>query len=360
MTKQMFIHELKVALAQVDINTRDEIIADISEHFTEGAAQGLSEGDICRGLGQPGSIAEQVLAEMGSQVSQQTSTQTPPPSQAQHNDPHHEYRYRKGQDLDESFADVNHVTVNLEISNLHLLPSPTGEFRVVIHGVSEKESCSANLNNGNLTVTVKRAWRLFNFSFGKSKVETTIYVPAQFAGEIKVDSSVGNITANNTSGELKLDTSAGNVTINGHSCNRIHADTAAGNVSVRLANSYVDYVHIDTSAGNVDFEAQETGYLNVDTSAGGINARVTKISGETKLDTSAGSVKLTAQQVAGNITLDTSAGSIKVYLPADANCRIDARKPSVGSLHNEITGNPQSPYTLRADSSVGSIHLKAL
>jgi hypothetical protein len=71
-------------------------------------------------------------------------------------------------------------------------------------------------------------------------------------------------------------------------------------------------------------------------------------------------VTLTAQEVAGNITLDTSAGSIHVYLPVDVNCRIQADKPSIGSLHNELAGNPQSPYVLKADTSVGSIHLKAL
>jgi len=350
MTKQMFIHELKVALAQVDTNTRDEIIADISEHFSEGAAQGLSEADICRALGQPGTIAEQVLAELGAQSSQQT----PSSSQAQ------QHTYRQGQDIDETFTGISNVTAKLETSNLHLRPSPNGNFRVTTKGISGNESCQVQNENGNLVITIKRVKKFFVFSFGKSNIEATVYVPAQFAGEIKVDSNAGNITAADVSGELKLDTSAGNVTIDRHTGNRVHIDTAAGNVKVQMANSYVEHINIDTSAGNVDFEAQETGHLNIDTSAGNINARITKISGETKLDTSAGGVKLTATEVAGNIKLDTSAGSIKVFLPVDANCRIDARKPSVGSLHNEITGNPQSPYTLRADSSVGSIHLKAL
>jgi len=352
MTKQMFIHELKVALAQVDTNTRDEIIADISEHFTEGAAQGLSEEDICCALGQPGSIAEQVLAELKSQPSLQipSHNQTLPIMGT----------VSQGMDIDESFAGVSSILAKLEASNFHLRTSPSGEFRVTITNVSKHESCQVQNESGKLVITVKRARQLFNIFGFKTSAEVTMYVPAQFPGEVKVDTSAGNITAENASGEVHFDTSAGNVTLDRHRGNRIHIDTAAGNVKVQLENSYVEYVNIDTSAGNVNFEAQETGYLNIDTSAGGISARVTKISGETKLDTSAGSVKLTAQEVAGNIKLDTSAGSIKVFLPVDANCRIDVRKPSVGSLHNEITGNPNSPYVLRADSSVGSIHLKAL
>jgi len=351
MTKQMFIHELKVALAQVDTNVRDEIVADISEHFTEGAAQGLSEADICRALGQPGSIAEQVLAELGSQ--------TPPKRKPEHPVTG---AFTQGADIDESFTGITHVSAKLETSSIHLLPSPNDQFRVTIRGTSKNETCNVQNENGKLVITVKNTKRWFGFGFniGKSTAETTVYVPAQFMGELKVDTSVGHISATNTSGELDLDTSVGHVTVDGHTCKRVKIDTSTGNVSVRMANKYIEYVHIDTSVGNVEFEANEVGQLTIDTSVGSVNAKVTKISGDTKLDTSAGSVKFAAQEVEGNIKLDTSAGSITVFLPIDVNCRIDAKKPFGGSLRNHLRGNPQSPYVLRADSSAGAIHLNAL
>jgi len=63
MKKQDFIQELAKALAPIDAQSRAEILADINEHFAEGAAQGQTEEEICKKLGQPGQIAEQVLEE---------------------------------------------------------------------------------------------------------------------------------------------------------------------------------------------------------------------------------------------------------------------------------------------------------
>jgi hypothetical protein len=351
MTKQMFIHELRVSLASVNENVREEIIADINEHFTEGAKQGLSEEDICRGLGQPGTIAAQVLEELSSPKA------SPPREQKKY-----EYRYtpRTGQNIDKAFEEVNRITAKLEASNLHLLPSKDGMYRVVIRGGTGRERCNVENDNGHLRVSVKREKIIFGFFFGKTGTEVTIYVPAHYAGDIAVDSTAGNITATNTSGNLNLDTSAGNVTIDNHKCNIAKVDTSAGNVKMRIANEFIEYVNIDTSAGNIEFEAERTGDLKLDTSAGSIKARVNKLNGDTILDSSAGSINLTAHEVEGNIRLDSSAGSITAYLPENVNCRIDVRKPSVGSLQNNLTGNPHSPYVLRASSSVGSIRLKAM
>ena len=349
MTKQAFIHDLKTALAQANPNIREDILADINEHFIEGIAQGMSEEDICRSLGQPGVIAAQVLEEAGTQ---------PPPSQANSQEA---YQYRKGKDMDETFPGVENIAAKLSTCNLSLLPAPDGLCRVVVQGLTTRETCEVQNENGQLVIIVKHIRTFFGFSFGRSSnTEVTVYVPAQFGGKIKVDASAGNIFAKGISGELNLDTSAGNVTVNEHRGNRVHIDTSAGNVDLTLANKYTEYIRIDTSAGNVNVQAEEVGALTVDTSAGGVDVNVTRLKGDTKLDTSAGSVTLRAREVDGNVTLDTSAGSIHAYLPVDVNCRIEAQKPSVGSLENELRGNPQSPYVLTADTSVGSIHLKAL
>ena len=349
MTKQAFIHELKTALAQVNPNVQEEILADINEHFIEGAAQGISEEDICRSLGQPGVIAAQVLEEAG-------ATPPPPPANSQE-----AYQYRKGSDMDETFTGVENVRAKLATCNLTLLPATDGVCRVVVQGLTAREECEVRNENGLLTITVKHIRSFFGFNFGRnSNTEVTVYLPAQFGGDIKVDASAGNIFAKGISGNLNLDTSAGNVTVNEHWGNRVRIDTSAGHVELTLANKYTDYVNIDTSAGNVTVRGDEIGRLIVDTSAGKVDVDVMKLKGDAKLDTSAGSVTLRAREVGGNVTLDTSAGSIHAYLPADINCRIEARKPSVGSLENQLRGNPQSPFRLKADTSVGSIHLRAL
>jgi len=344
MTKQSFISELKNALAGVSSNTRDEILSDISEHFTEGIAQGLSEEEICKSLGQPGTIAAQVLEEMGS-YSQESGYQ-----QAQYTG-----------DIDQTFTGVNNLDIQLDASSLNFLPSPTGEFRVTVKG-NNTEYCTLENINGTLQIIQRVKRRLFGFSFnwnGKSD-KTTVYIPAQFMGEIKARASAGGINATDTSGQLDVKTSAGGVTIENHRCRTIRAFSSAGGVTVRLASEHVETADIGTSAGGLTFEAASVGPLRLNSSAGSVHAHVGKLGGDTDISSSAGSVKLAAKEVAGNIRLNSSAGSIKVNLPYDVNCRINVKKPSIGSLTNQLAGNPQSPYELRASSSVGSITLKPL
>jgi len=344
MTKQAFINELTNALAEANRNAREEILSDINEHFTEGLSQGLSEEEICRSLGQPGTIAAQVLEEMGSYSQEGRHLQT---------------QYTG--DIDQTFTGVNNVDIELDASTLNFLPSPTGEFRVTIKG-NNTEYCTLENVNGTLRVTQRVKRRLFVFSFGWNTKgdQTTVYIPAQFMGEIRAKASAGGITARDTSGQLDVKTSAGGITIENHRCNTIRAFSSAGGVTVRLAGEHIDTADIGTSAGGLTFEAGSVGPLRLNSSAGSVHAYVDRIGGDANISSSAGSVKLSAREVAGNIQLNSSAGSIKVSLPYDVNCRINVRKPSIGSLTNQLAGNPQSPYELRATSSVGSITLKPL
>jgi len=82
--------------------------------------------------------------------------------------------------------------------------------------------------------------------------------------------------------------------------------------------------------------------------------------GDTKISTAAGNIKLTAHDVAGDIDVATAAGSAKIVLPREADIRLNVKKPSIGSLSNELAGNPNSQFVLKASTAVGSIKLQAL
>ena len=99
---------------------------------------------------------------------------------------------------------------------------------------------------------------------------------------------------------------------------------------------------------------------NMTTAAGQVSAKVAKLGADTKLTSSAGTIELTAYEVGGNVKISTAAGNATVYMPAHVNCRINAKKPSIGSMYNELVGNPSSPYTLKASSSIGSVRLIAI
>jgi len=418
MKKHDFIQELSTALAPIDPQARAEIIADINDHFAEGAAHGQSEEEVCKNLGQPGQIAEQVLEEYSAYKAQNQgnyskglddivssamesvdiggiissaletaakatraasdaiarSNENTPRTVIWHNDmanqeaqwaPHAETdgatRIRGGYeiDIDKSFSNVTGIDIGLSISNVNLIPAQqTNDVRITIQGKSRHSNFELANKNGTLFIRQREPFFKFEIFGFKNTLEVNVYVPTGFAGDIKVATSVGNIAASGVGGNLKANTSAGDIKIDGHKANETHLRSSAGNIS--LTGSAVHNINAKSSAGNVIVESQEAASLNLGSSAGNVDVTVDRLSGDAELSTSAGTVRLKARDVQGNITAKSSAGSVHMYLPQDVNCRINAKKPSMGSLSNYLTGNPDSPYTLRVATSIGSIVLEPL
>ena len=422
MKKQDFIRELTTALSPIDSQSRAEIIADIEEHFAEGAAHGQTEEEICINLGQPGQIAEQVLEEYKAYKAQDSNeytaglddivssameaidnidiggivssalktaaeaTRTASDAMAharRENDPRTvgiffdssnapwsgvtingaegATRIRGGYeiDIDKSFPGVTGIDISLSMCDIKFVSAPqSSEVRVAIQGRSRYNAFGLENKNGTLFIRQRAPFFRFEIFGFKSTLKATVHVPASFNGGIKAITSFGNIFASGINGNLKLNTAAGNIAVDGHSASKAHLRSSAGGISLTGCSVYD--VDAKSSAGNITVESRETTNLALGSSAGSVNVNVGKLGGDTNLSTSAGEVNLTARDVQGNIIAKSSAGSVRMYLPQDVNCRIDVKKPSIGSLSNYLTGNPHSPYTLRAATSVGSIVLEPL
>jgi len=401
MKKHEFVSELTRALSSVDTQTRSEIIADINEHFAEGVSQGLTEEEICKNLGQPSQIAEQVLEEyranpndnwhqannfsssigdlvgnigemvtnivgdIGNHVGKNTdfrifTNQNEFNNFEEFSDFSETSRVKGGYEIniDKSFDNVKNLDINLSYCELIILPAKQGETaRVNIKGRSRYNNFYVENENGCLVINErypKVRFEIFRFN---TKLKAFIYLPTGFDGHINVKSNAGNITVNDLCGNLDLNATAGNINIDNHKSENARIKTSAGNI--KLTNCGILDIYAKSSAGVVSVDAPGVGNLNLDSSAGQVSVRVGKLGGETRLASSAGAVCLEAHEVHGNITAKSSAGGIVMRLPKDVNLRIEARKPSIGSFYNDLTGNPHSPYVLTAVSSVGSIRLES-
>jgi hypothetical protein len=355
MKKQAFISELRNALERVPDHIREEILADISEHFAEGIAQGMNEEEVCKNLGQPDTIAAQVLEEYGEA----------PPQPRQHRElnQHRHATKRPGGydiDIDQSFTNITDIMIKINDGKIRFVPSTDGHCRVTLRGHARHDNFTVANENGTLIISDSAPLFTFNFFRFTPTLVATVYIPPQFPGGINARSNAGNINASGISGRLDAKTAAGNINVDDHHGESVSLRTAAGNATVHLASRRTERVDISTAAGNVKLDAQETGRLSLASAAGSVYAFVRRLGGDTHINTAAGSVDITAYEVAGNIDVSAATGSTKITLPPDANCRIDVKKPALGSLRNDLTGNPQSPYVLRASSGVGSIKLKAL
>ena len=358
--KEKFINDLKAQLNPLPEGIREEILSDINEHFAVGVAQGFSEEDICEKLGNPTAIAEQAVQEYAGAAEGFKHIENS--SQAGNAKPFEKVRGRYKFEIDESFADITAFDIHFWEADINFSRSNDNEAHVLIQGTSRTNELVVKNDNGTLVVKSGKkssVFGLFNwFNFG-STLEVEIYVPAGFAGQITANSTAGDISSENISGDISFTSMAGNLKAIGHAGNKIKLTTSAGNVRAELTNDFAESIKITTAAGNVRLEANDVGEMKLDSAAGNVKADLKKV-GETKILSSAGNVKLTAHEVAGDIKLTTAAGNAKVYLPLDVNCRIDVKKPAFGSYKSELAGNPDSPYTLKATTSMGSVKLCAL
>jgi DUF4097 and DUF4098 domain-containing protein YvlB len=377
--KQEFIQELQRGLASAPPHIREEIVADINAHFSEAISQGMSEEDICRNLGQPGTIAAQVLEEYG-----ENGANHPPQGTLESvmegiggvvegfaeafkgfgqifNEPGQSGNASEEEiDIDKTFTGVRNIKIKMTDAKIELKPSGDGTCRITLRGRMRNNGFNVHEEDGTLSVSDNPVRHIFGFMRFKTNLVVTVYVPHQFDGDIKVRSSLGNISANDIGGCLNLKTAAGNVSVENHGGKKIKISTAAGNATAHLMNRCVESIAISTAAGNAKITAEETGELTLNSAAGNVDATITRLLGDARISTAAGSANVTFHEVMGNIDVSTAAGSAKINLPYNVNCRIEARKPAIGSLHNELAGNPHSPYVLRASTSVGSIKIKAI
>jgi len=406
MRKQQFIEELTKALAQVDPQTKGEIISDIHEHFSEGAAQGLSEEEICINLGQPSQIVEQVMEELraSKEYNSHNDTQWRKSNISESigdlmgnigelvsdvvgsigigimrnhgnvnfdDDMVFSTDFSTGEttrasgrggyeiNIEESFTDVTSLAVSLSICNLNIATDPqSSSARVIIRGQSRYNNFEIENKNGCLTVIERQPtfkFEIFNF---KTKLNAIIYLPAGFNGPIKSRTNCGSITIGNTSGDVDAKATAGAIKLQNHKAHTVRLRASAGGIG--LKDCAIANINAKSSAGAISIMGKETSHLELDSSAGAVSVQVSKLGGKTDISSNAGAIYLEAREVMGNITAKASAGGIHVRLPKDANCRIEAKKPSVGNVENHLNGNPQSPYTLQVSTSVGSIKLEAL
>ena len=350
MLKEEFFKELRSKIKDVPEDVMEDIFADFDEHFKAGSVDGLSEQEICQKLGQPGSIAEEIMEEF-----KKTKVEE---SEEQHG--RSVEKIRGGYEVHNEyvFNGVTEVDVDMNISDINFVKENRQDVRVEIKGKSRYDKFTLEVKEGKLRVFSREPIVRFEFFSFKNSLATTIRVPMNFTGFIKAKSSAGRIRAEELTSNIYFTTSAGSVVVSKHLCKKAYLNSSAGRVEAEFLGEVALEAH--SGAGSIKIKAEKTTELNVDTGAGSIRAEVEKLTGTSKFSTGAGSVKLTAYEVKGDIKLSSGAGSVRAYIPENADIRIQLKKGGMGSVKSEVQGNESSPYTLKASSGVGSVRIKKL
>src|SRR5438876_9996 len=107
-------------------------------------------------------------------------------------------------------------------------------------------------------------------------------------GDLQVDVSAANVTADHTKGSLRIGTGSGDVKV-ADAEGDVTLDTGSGNVIV--AGAHGRQLKLDTGSGDVSAERVEVDVLKVDTGSGNVTASGVK-SPDANIDTGSGNVRL--------------------------------------------------------------------
>ena len=159
---------------------------------------------------------------------------------------------------------------------------------------------------------------------------------------ISTKTSAGNIDIGETGGDAFADTNGGSVTIK-TSKGKVIARTSAGNIDIGEVD---DEVSAKTNGGSVSIK-KARGKVTAKTSAGSI--RVGEIAGDVVAETNGGSIK--AEKVKGKLVAKTSAGNIDA---GEVTGAIEAGTNG-GSVTAGLKGQPKEDS--RLETSAGNIKL---
>ncbi len=150
------------------------------------------------------------------------------------------------------------------------------------------------------------------------EAHTDLRISVPPGASLDVYLGVGRISATNVNGNLRLDTSSGDVEVSGSKGDLI-VDTGSGNVKVTdVAGTAIS---IDTGSGDVDATNVSAPELNVDTGSGSVTlSQVTAKS--VSIDTGSGDVQLDLVGAVEKLDVDTGSGSVTVRVPASLSAQL--------------------------------------
>lgn len=237
------------------------------------------------------------------------------------------------------------LEVDTESGDIRILPWEKNEVFVRVDGVSERDSDRVKMSQSGNTVTVRYRSRWGWFSGGRN-VRFEINVPSQFdieletaggdidirgiiTGEVKGQTSGGDIRIENIIGSVSMKTSGGDISakkVQGKSALK----TSGGDIQVGVAGGDIEAVtaggdiKIDEAGKNLtaktaggDITVGDAGGDAILSTAGG-DVSVGKVSGKAVLSTAGGDIELrgatgivTAKTAGGDIKLENVSGSVE-------------------------------------------------
>lgn len=195
----------------------------------------------------------------------------------------------------------------------------------------------------------------FGIMTGNERVE--VYLPKNFRGQIKADSSSGNVSCFcdlELEGDFKVKASSGDVKTKFVSAANIQVTTSSGNINMNKAEGSRTFA---ASSGNITI-LDGRGDSTISTTSG--NVDVSNMEGKFKISCSSGEVTLS--DIVGNGRITTTSGNIRIK---EMNGNLEEVKASSGDITiAKLTGMVEAQSTsgtisIKFDNILGDIRAEA-
>ena len=259
MNKDEYLKQLKNRLNDLNIDGKDEIYNDFTNHFEIGHQNGLSDDELIENLGS----IDEVLESYESLPKQEKIIVDNHEQKKEFNDK------------------ITSIDINAKHADTKILPSSDNSFKVELYKegrLLEKLSHMLTAYQEESVFYVK-VLPIFPYkSFGN--YELTIHVPNNLKN-IHLGTSSGDVYINNLDvDKLNIQSASGDINIHTIHTKELSLEVASsdininklsGDISIRSASGDVE---IDNVSGDVNAEFKTVEQMNVSTTSGDINVRI--------------------------------------------------------------------------------------
>ncbi|MEO4054986.1 DUF4097 family beta strand repeat-containing protein [Solibacillus sp. CAU 1738] len=343
MGEQRFLAKLEQELYKLNEHERQDIIRDFKEYFESGQAEGKTPDEMIASLGSPKELAEELLKAYSEEEFVQTASTT----------------------LEEAFSKV-HIDSNT--TNVHVLPSPTGQLYTEVKGKGELVDPAISVENDTLKVKIDRkATKVkffgLKFNLGMSNNSTAIiYLPEKLYEKLKVTNGIGEINIQKLQAkEIVCKADIGSVRLEQVLVSKLNVTTDVGHIGVKSVSTTTATLKSDTGRVSVEQARAENWHLQSD--VGLIDLK--NVDGAIDASSDAGKISVENESIKRPLKLQTDVGKILVKVVNRLENTTVYAKTDIGkvSIFGErgkrfVYGTGENSIDLRTD--IGNITLEQI
>ena len=338
MNRKEYMEELRLALAKVDKDLRDEILEDYEEHFENGTKYGKTEQQICIELGD----IKELIKELG-QFEQEIT------KQPQRNIEQKEEAVISNQSQS---LPVRQIIVKALFADVNITRSHNTKIEVNCHHDGDrKQQMIYRFNSWQdgeciyaEVVQENSSTGFFNF-LKTPQMLIDITVPENFP-VLDVNSASGNIDVTGLKVDnTKLITSSGDIQINGVTGNHLVSKSQSGDVE--LQNCSINIIEVQSKSGDVDIRSIKSETLIGHSISGDVNINDINFQ---QIEINSTSGDLDGSNLIGNkLSANSKSG--------DINMNSTVKECVTKTISGDITWNAYGDINLFADSISGDIDI---